>query len=87
MIIRYCIKKEELYLARQEEVTEGACSCAVFPVPATKPIIEHTLQSNVSCDYEGVEKCQQLCVALVSTILLPYYFRCLLHHFFIYHAH
>ncbi|XP_011696333.1 PREDICTED: uncharacterized protein LOC105455009 [Wasmannia auropunctata] len=56
-----------LPLARQEKVAEGACGCAVFPVPGTKSIIEHTLQYNVSCDQEGTEKCQQLCIALAES--------------------
>ncbi|KAL6255038.1 uncharacterized protein LOC105425573 [Pogonomyrmex barbatus] len=57
-----------LSLTTQEKVTEGACSCAVFPVPGTKSIIEHTLQYNVSCDQEGAEKCQQLCIALAESV-------------------
>ncbi|XP_012527107.1 uncharacterized protein LOC105831495 [Monomorium pharaonis] len=55
-----------LPLATQEEVTEGACSCAVFSVPETKLIIEHTLQYNVSCNQEGAEKCRQLCIILAQ---------------------
>ncbi|XP_011879888.1 PREDICTED: uncharacterized protein LOC105568663 [Vollenhovia emeryi] len=57
-----------LPLATQEEVAEGACSCAVFPVPGTKSIIEHTLQYNVSCDQEGAENCRQLCIALAESV-------------------
>ncbi|KAM0731000.1 hypothetical protein ACS0PU_002484 [Formica fusca] len=55
-------------LAMQEEVTKGVCNCAVSTVPATEPIIQHTLPCNVSCDQEGLEKCQQLCIALAETV-------------------
>ncbi|EGI66386.1 PREDICTED: uncharacterized protein LOC105145182 [Acromyrmex echinatior] len=53
---------------RQEEIAGDACSCAVFPVPGTKSIIEHRLQFNVTCDQEGAEKCQQLCIALAESV-------------------
>lgn len=51
---------------RQEVVEEGGCKCAVFSRQISKPIIERALLYNVTCDSEGQEKCQQLCVALVS---------------------
>ncbi|EFN88163.1 hypothetical protein EAI_15699 [Harpegnathos saltator] len=49
--------------ARQEQVAEGACSCAAFNISGTEPIIEYTLQHNVSCDRGGID-CEQLCIAL-----------------------
>ncbi|KAL6428987.1 hypothetical protein ACFW04_008065 [Cataglyphis niger] len=57
-----------MHFAMQEEVTKGVCNCAVSTVPATEPIIEHTFPCNVSCDQEGLEKCQQLCIALAETV-------------------
>ncbi|TGZ53405.1 Uncharacterized protein DBV15_01476 [Temnothorax longispinosus] len=65
-IIAILYLKKIVPYTRQEEIAEGACSCAVFPVPGTKSIIEHTLKYNVSCDEEGAEKCQQLCIALAE---------------------
>jgi len=65
---RFFLLMAILPLAMQEEVAEGACNCAVFPVPGTKSIIEHTLQYNVSCDQEGAGKCQQLCIALAESV-------------------
>lgn len=51
---------------RQEAVEKGGCECAVFPMQISEPIIERALQYNVTCSGEGEEKCQQLCIALVS---------------------
>ncbi|RLU21415.1 hypothetical protein DMN91_005788 [Ooceraea biroi] len=48
----------------QKEVAEGACGCALFTVPGTDPVVEETLQYNVSCNEEGTMKCQELCNAL-----------------------
>jgi len=59
----------ELYFSRQGEVAEGACGCALFTVPGTNPVVEETLQYNVTCNQEGNVKCQELCNALVSTYL------------------
>ncbi|CAD1475232.1 unnamed protein product, partial [Heterotrigona itama] len=50
----------------QEVVEQGACKCAVFSRQIAKSIIERALLYNVTCDGEGEEKCQQLCIALVS---------------------
>ncbi|KAL0107861.1 hypothetical protein PUN28_014849 [Cardiocondyla obscurior] len=55
-----------MYFVRQEEVVEGACSCAAFPVGGTKPIIEQTLQYSVNCKRDAAENCQQLCVILAK---------------------
>lgn len=55
-------------LTMQEEATKGACNCAVSAVPGIEPIIQHTLPYNVSCDHEGLEKCQKLCIALSETV-------------------
>ncbi|KAF3429477.1 hypothetical protein E2986_08887 [Frieseomelitta varia] len=55
-----------LNFCSQEVVEEGACKCAVFSRQIPKSIIERALLYNVTCDGEGEEKCQQLCVALVS---------------------
>ncbi|CAL1681736.1 unnamed protein product [Lasius platythorax] len=57
-----------VHLAMQEEVTKGACNCAVSAVPGIEPIIQHTLPYNVSCDQEGLEMCQKLCIALSETV-------------------
>ncbi|XP_025269469.1 follicle cell protein 3C-1-like [Camponotus floridanus] len=62
----YVCKK--FYSSRQKEVMKSACNCAVFAVPGTEPIIQHMLPCNVSCDREGLEKCQKLCIALVETV-------------------
>lgn len=62
---------KELNFLRQE-ASEGACSCSIFAIPEIDPIVEHTLQYNVSCDQESDEKCKQLCIALVSS-LFPLY--------------
>lgn len=70
---------KKFYSSRQEEVTKGVCNCAVSTVPATEPIIQHTLPCNVSCDQEGLEKCQQLCIALVNIFL--YYFHTIFYTF------
>ncbi|KAK9306573.1 hypothetical protein QLX08_002769 [Tetragonisca angustula] len=51
----------------QEVVEEGACKCAVFSRQIPKSIIERALLYNVTCDGEGEEKCQQLCVALAES--------------------
>jgi len=59
----------ELYFSRQGEVAEGACGCALFTVPGTNPVVEETLQYNVTCNQGGNVKCQELCNALVSTYL------------------
>ncbi|XP_072764496.1 uncharacterized protein [Anoplolepis gracilipes] len=55
-------------LTMQEEVTKGACNCAVSAISRIEPIIQHTLPRNVSCDQEGLEKCQKLCIALAETV-------------------
>ncbi|XP_018394640.1 PREDICTED: uncharacterized protein LOC108773359 [Cyphomyrmex costatus] len=65
---RFLLLMAFLPLTTQEEVSGDVCSCAVFPVPGTKSIIEHRLQYNVSCDQEGTEKCQQLCIALAENV-------------------
>ncbi|XP_017761822.1 PREDICTED: uncharacterized protein LOC108551976 isoform X2 [Eufriesea mexicana] len=52
---------------RQEVVAEGVCKCAVFPTQISKSIIERSIPCNVTCDAEGEEKCQQLCVALAES--------------------
>ncbi|XP_015587795.1 uncharacterized protein LOC107264251 [Cephus cinctus] len=48
------------------DVPVGGCSCAVLDVESLDPIIEQTLQYNITCDQEGAEKCQQLCMALAQ---------------------
>ncbi|XP_017887835.2 uncharacterized protein LOC108629585 [Ceratina calcarata] len=48
-------------------VDEGGCECAVFPMQISKSIIERALPYNVTCNDEGEEKCQQLCVALAES--------------------
>ncbi|KYN17488.1 PREDICTED: uncharacterized protein LOC108763188 [Trachymyrmex cornetzi] len=65
---RFLLLMALLPLTTQEEIAGDACSCAVFPVPGTKSIIEHRLQFNVSCNQEGAEKCQQLCIALAKSV-------------------
>ncbi|XP_014470452.1 PREDICTED: uncharacterized protein LOC106742221 [Dinoponera quadriceps] len=55
-----------LPLAMQKEAAEGPCSCAAFDVSRTEPIMEYTLQYNMSCDREGIEKCERLCIALAE---------------------
>ncbi|PBC34165.1 hypothetical protein APICC_07601 [Apis cerana cerana] len=54
-------------LNRQETVEEGGCKCAVFSRQISKSIIERAIPYNVTCDSEGEEKCQQLCVALAES--------------------
>ncbi|XP_003488879.2 uncharacterized protein LOC100746015 isoform X1 [Bombus impatiens] len=56
-----------LRFTMQEVVEEGGCKCAVFSRQISKPIIERALLYNVTCDSEGQEKCQQLCVALAES--------------------
>ncbi|XP_076238451.1 uncharacterized protein LOC143181754 [Calliopsis andreniformis] len=56
-----------LPFAMQQRIEEGGCNCGVFPVQISESIIERALQYNVTCDYEGEEKCQQLCIALAES--------------------
>ncbi|XP_046747048.1 uncharacterized protein LOC124411739 [Diprion similis] len=52
--------------AVQAQAAQSGCNCAVFPMNSQTPIIEQSLQYNVSCDEEGAEICSQLCVALAQ---------------------
>ncbi|KOC61363.1 hypothetical protein WH47_06040 [Habropoda laboriosa] len=51
----------------QEAVEEGGCECAVFARQISESIIERALPYNVTCDAEGENNCQQLCVAVAET--------------------
>ncbi|KAG8034702.1 hypothetical protein G9C98_007778 [Cotesia typhae] len=44
----------------------GNCSCAAIQVSGLEPILEQSLQFNVACNEEGIDKCERLCIALVS---------------------
>ncbi|XP_057329320.1 uncharacterized protein LOC130670126 [Microplitis mediator] len=52
-------------LGRKLEL-EGNCSCAAIEVSGFEPILEQSLQFNVVCNEEGIDKCERLCIALVS---------------------
>ncbi|CAK9811475.1 hypothetical protein ANTQUA_LOCUS6828 [Anthophora quadrimaculata] len=51
----------------QQALDERNCACAVFSSQMPELIIERTLPYNVTCDSEGEDKCQQLCVAVAET--------------------
>ncbi|XP_034947330.1 uncharacterized protein [Chelonus insularis] len=43
---------------------EGSCSCAAIQDDGLEPILQQTLQFNISCNEEGADECERLCTAL-----------------------
>ncbi|XP_029155284.1 uncharacterized protein LOC114928338 [Nylanderia fulva] len=68
-LVYFALLIKIVHLTMQENVTKGACNCAVSAVPGIEPmILQHTLPHNVSCDHEGLKECQKLCIVLSETV-------------------